>query len=123
MPKTGPSGENAGWLDLYTFPIIDSANGRLKGVIEYVRDITDHKRLEEELRQAVKMEAVGRLAGGIAHDFNPELCRGLAILSVLGPLSGAQVVSLTPRRSPWRVPRDPGKTVVMLTRKAIFACF
>jgi two-component system cell cycle sensor histidine kinase/response regulator CckA len=56
-------------LSVSTAPMRDELGG-ICGIMTICMDITRQKRLEDELRQAQKMESVGRLAGGIAHDFN-----------------------------------------------------
>jgi PAS domain S-box-containing protein len=64
------------WLDCRAYPVLDD-EGNITGVIEHLRDISEQKKaenekrkLENQLQQAYKMEAIYTMAGGIAHDFN-----------------------------------------------------
>lgn len=58
VPRTGPGGKVTGWLDLFSFPVMDPDSGRMSGVIEYVRDITERRLAEERLEAAALRLAV-----------------------------------------------------------------
>lgn len=89
--------------------------GELLGFVGCSLDITAHADLEEQLRQAQKMEAVGRLAGGVAHDFN----NMLAVINGYSELALGRLGPESPLSEPLREINKAGERAAALTRQLL----
>ena len=89
--------------------------GELERIVGTATDVTEQRQLEEQFRQAQKMESVGRLAGGIAHDFNN-------LLTVINGTAELAALDL-PRDAPLRADlvqiRQAGDRAASLTRQLL----
>jgi two-component system, cell cycle sensor histidine kinase and response regulator CckA len=95
-------------------PIHDDA-GKLTGFVSAWHDITERLRLESELRQAQKMESIGRLAGGVAHDFN----NLLTVITGYGGLLDMELAPRDPLRSYVKEICRAGDRAASLTRQLL----
>ncbi|MBY0229528.1 MAG: response regulator, partial [Gemmataceae bacterium] len=113
VPRPAPGGERLAeevllgerWLRVSADPFLGT-DGAAAGSVVTLSDITRRKELEEQLRQAHRLEAIGRLAGGIAHDFNNllQVILGNAsmLLEGMRPGSAEHGLASTVERSAWR---------------------
>ena len=88
----------------------------VRGVILNVRDVTEQRRLAAQLREAQKMESVGRLAGGVAHDFNNLLT---VIMAGVGELKEARRTGLPPSQDLVEDLSDAAERARDLTRQLL----
>jgi len=94
---------------------VRNARGEITHFIATKQDVTERKRLENQFRQAQKMEAVGRLAGGVAHDFN----NLLTIINGYSEMVLERLDSSDPTRGQLEEIRKAGERAGSLTRQLL----
>ncbi len=102
------------WANLVVSRLNDAEGGHA-GYGMITRDLTEYRKLEQQYRQAQKMEAVGRLAGGIAHDFNSALSIVLSYCSLLI----RELPATDPMRADLQEIEEAGKRAAGITKQLL----
>ncbi|MCB2218255.1 hybrid sensor histidine kinase/response regulator [Desulfofustis glycolicus] len=99
----------------YTYYPVFNDTEKVVGLVTKVHDNTRAKRLENQLQQSQKMEAIGRLAGGIAHDFN----NILSIINGYSDICLFEMASDNPYRSKIEQINEAGNRAARLTQQLL----
>ena len=81
----GPKGSAVQWIELFSFPVKAPGSGRVRQVVEFLRDITDQVRMELQIQHLQRLEAFSVLTKGITHRLDAAMAATQEILALSAP--------------------------------------